>query len=158
MSMAHSLRPVELDFADTAPVRLVFGAGMTADPAAVHHALADEDRTADWAQWFTGVVAATPAPGGRQVRLSGGTVFWETVLADDPGRRYTYRTDRTNAPGARALLEDWRLEPAGGGTRILWTVAADGTAAYRAFLRLARPGLGQVFRRSVRNLDRTLVH
>lgn len=151
--MVRHIRSVDLGFIESAPVRMVFGAGMAAPPEAVYHALADEDRTEDWAEWFSGMATATPAPGGRQVRLDGGAVFWETVIAAEPCTHYAYRTDRTNAPGLRALLEEWRLEPAGGGTRVRWTVAADGTALYRGFMRLAAPGLRRAFRTSVRNLD-----
>lgn len=58
-------------------------------------------------------------------------MFRETVLAKEPGERYAYRVDETNAPALQALLEEWRLSPAatGAGTRVQWTFAADGPAA-----------------------------
>lgn len=51
---------------------------------------------------------------------------------------YAYRADVTNAPGARALVEEWRLTPAGTGTRVQWTFAADGTGPFRLALKLDR--------------------
>ncbi|MGW1838270.1 SRPBCC family protein [Streptomyces sp. NPDC002067] len=152
----RQLRPVELDFARSAPLRLVFAARLDAPPAAVYAALADD--TEGWARWFTGVARAAPADGGagRDVRLAGGTRFVETVLAARPEERYAYRVDRTNAPGLRALLEEWRLTPDGGGTRLRWTFAADGPAPLRLALLLARPGLGRAFRASARALDHRL--
>ncbi|WP_405411099.1 SRPBCC family protein [Streptomyces decoyicus] len=154
--MARRLRPVELDFAASAPLRLVFAAEVAAPPEAVYAALAGD--VAGWSRWFTGVArsASTHDGKGREVRLTGGTRFTETVLAAEPDLRYAYRVDTTNAPGMRALVEDWRLTPAGGGTRLRWTFAADGPAPFRFLLTLARPGLGRAFRESAKALDRRL--
>ncbi|MYX08576.1 SRPBCC family protein [Streptomyces sp. SID8375] len=154
--MARRLRPVELDFVESAPLRLVFTAEVSAPPKAVYAALADD--VAGWSCWFTGVARSAPTRGGtgREVRLTGGTRFTETVLAAEPDAHYAYRVDTTNTPGLRALLEDWRLAPAGGGTRLRWTFAADGPAPFRFLLTLARPGLGRAFRESARALDRRL--
>ncbi|GGU76299.1 polyketide cyclase [Streptomyces albospinus] len=154
--MPRRLRPVELDFVASAPLRLVFTAEAAAPPEVVYRALADD--VPGWAEWFTGVSRAVPTHGGagRDVRLTGGTRFAETVLAAEPDAHYAYRVDTTNAPGLRALLEDWRLTPAGGGTRLRWTFAADGPAPFRWLMTAARPGLGRAFRDSVRALDRRL--
>ncbi|SED25853.1 Polyketide cyclase / dehydrase and lipid transport [Streptomyces sp. 2224.1] len=154
--MARRLRPVELDFTASAPLRLVFTAEVTAPPEAVYAALADD--VAGWSRWFTGVARSAPTHGGkgREVWLTGGTRFTESVLAAEPDAHYAYRVDTTNAPGLRALLEDWRLTPADGGTRLRWMFAADGPAPFRFLLTLARPGLGRAFRESARALDRSL--
>ncbi|MGP3981755.1 SRPBCC family protein [Streptomyces sp. KR80] len=164
--MARRLRPVELDFLPTAPVRLVFAAEMTAAPEVVHRALAED--VEGWPRWFRAVAVARPAYGGkgREIRLMGGTRFLETILsADAPtgvsppgdgGGRYAYRVDETNVPGLWALLEDWRLTPAGAGTRVEWTFAADGPLPLRLALAALRPGLGRAFRDAVRALDRRL--
>lgn len=69
---------------------------------------------------------------------------------------YAYRVDATNAPGARALVEEWRLTPAGKGTRVQWTFATDGAVPFRLALRLGRAGLGRAFRDAVMALDRRL--
>lgn len=90
------------------------------------------------------------------MRLVGGVRFQETVVAAEPGLRYAYRVDETNAPGMTALLEEWQLAPAGAGTRIRWTFAADGPAPFRLALTAARPGLGRSFRSAVRALDARL--
>ncbi|WP_406141955.1 SRPBCC family protein [Streptomyces sp. NBC_01089] len=149
--MAHRLRPVELDFAETAPLRLVFAAGVSAAPDAVYRALAED--VADWPSWFTAVTMARATDGGREVRLKGGTRFLETVLAADPAARYAYRVDETNTPGLRALLEEWRLTATDSGTRVQWTFAADGPAPLLAGIRFGRSGLGRAFRDATRKLD-----
>ncbi|MER6996138.1 SRPBCC family protein [Streptomyces sp. NPDC000410] len=151
--MARRLHPVELDFVDSAPLRLVFTADVGAAPATVYRALAED--VEGWPSWFTAVTAARPTAGGagREVRLVGGTRFQETIMAAEPGARYAYRVDETNAPGVRALLEDWRLTPAGAGCRVRWTMAADGAAPFRFGLRLGRAAVGRSFRDAVRKLD-----
>ncbi|MBT2466647.1 SRPBCC family protein [Streptomyces sp. ISL-66] len=155
--MARRLRPVGLDFTENAPIRLVFSARATASPEAVYRALAEE--VEDWPRWFRAVTLARPAHGGagREIKLVGGVRFQETIMAADPEQRYAYRVDETNAPGVRALLEEWRLTPSGSGTHVRWTFAADGPAPVRFALAAARPGLGYSFRSAVRELDRRLV-
>ncbi|GAA0583502.1 SRPBCC family protein [Streptomyces crystallinus] len=152
--MARRLRPVELDFVETAPLRLVFAADAAAPADALYRALAVE--TEAWPRWFSAVSHARATEGGREVRLRGGTRFEETVMAAEPGARYAYRVDVTNAPGLHALLEEWRLTPAGRGTRVQWTFAASAGAPLRFALRLGRPGFGRAFRDAVRTLDRRL--
>ncbi|WP_328483544.1 SRPBCC family protein [Streptomyces sp. NBC_00377] len=154
--MAHRLRPEGLDFVGTAPVRLVFATEVSASPEQVFRALAED--VSGWAQWFPGVRSIQPLDGGagRDVRLLGGGRFRETVLVAKEPDLYAYRVDVTNTPGVRALVEEWRLAPAGTGTRVQWTFAADGTRAFRAVLRPARPGLGRSFRGAVTRLDRRL--
>lgn len=126
--MPRRLRSVELEFVESAPLRLVFAAEVSAAPEEVYRALADD--VPGWPDWFTAVTAARPTEdgAGREVRLKGGFVIHETIMAAEPGERYAYRADLTSAPGMRALLEEWRLTPAGTGTRVRWTFAADGSA------------------------------
>ncbi|MDO0930893.1 SRPBCC family protein [Streptomyces sp. DG2A-72] len=154
--MARRLRPVGLDFVGSAPVRLVFAREISAPPEAVFAALAED--VPGWVDWFSAVTLARPTGdgAGREIRLRGGTRFQETIIAAKGPEVYAYRVDETNAPGARALVEEWRLKPAGTGTRVQWTFAADGTALFRMVLRLARTGLGRAFRDAVTALDRRL--
>lgn len=154
--MAHRLRPVGLEFVETAPVRLVFAQEISATPEAVFHALNDD--VPGWAEWFAAVTHARSVDdgAGRDIRLKGGGRFRETVIAAKEAEVYAYRVDVTNAPGARALAEEWRLIPTGTGTRVQWTFAADGTAPFRLVVKAARAGLGRAFRDAVVSLDRRL--
>lgn len=153
--MARRLRPVGVDFVGAAPVRLVFARNVSAPPEQVFRALAED--VPGWTEWFSAVTSARPTDGGgREIRLRGGTRFAETVLVAKAPEVYTYRVDTTNAPGARALAEEWRLVPHGAGTQVRWTFAADGTAPFRFALGLARPGLKRAFRDAVTSLDRRL--
>ncbi|MFD3524506.1 SRPBCC family protein [Streptomyces sp. NPDC058653] len=150
----RQLRPVDAGFAESAPVRLVFSGELAAPPGAVYRALADE--TEAWPRWFTAVSAARPTPGGREVRLRMGGRFTETILRAEPDTRYTYRVDTSTTPGPLAGVEDWRLTPAGGGTRVSWTFAADGSRPFLLLLKASRPGLARTFTVSMRRLDRRL--
>jgi uncharacterized protein YndB with AHSA1/START domain len=154
--MARLLRPVGIEFVETAPVRLVFAREISAAPEAVFRALAED--VPGWAEWFAAVTHARPLDDGarREVRLKGGARFVETVLAAKEPEVYAYRVDTTNAPGARALVEEWRLTPSGTGTRVRWTFAADGTPPFRLAVRFGRAGPGRAFRDAVTSLDRRL--
>jgi len=154
--MANHLRPVGLDFIDTAPVRLIFAQEMSAAPEAVFQALNDD--VPGWAEWFAAVTRAESIDdgAGRDIRLKGGGHFRETVIAAKEAEVYAYRVDVTNAPGARAMAEEWRLTPSGGGTRVQWTFAVEGNAVFRGVVRMARPGLGRAFKGAVIALDRRL--
>ncbi|MDF6040731.1 SRPBCC family protein [Streptomyces sp. JH14] len=154
--MARRLRSVDLDFVRAAPLRLVFAAEVSAPAEAVYRALAED--VEGWPGWFTAVTSARPttAGAGREIRLRGGTLFQETVLSTEPGERYAYRVDETNAPAVQALLEEWRLSPTRTGTRVQWTFATDGPAPFRFAVRLVRPALGRSFRNAVRRLGTRL--
>lgn len=111
--MARRLKPVGLEFTESAPLRLVFAREVSAPPQAVFRALAED--VTGWPEWFSAVTLARPTDdgAGREVRLRGGTRMRETILTADPDEVYAYRVDETNAPGIRALVEEWRLTPSG---------------------------------------------
>ncbi|MEU6176004.1 SRPBCC family protein [Streptantibioticus parmotrematis] len=153
--MVRRLRPVELDFIASAPVRHHYAAGLAAPAADVFHALAKD--TAGWPDWFGAVASARPVEAGRQVALVGGIRFTETVLARDPDERYAYRVDTVNVPGLTAMAEEWLLTALpSGGTRLRWTFAADGPAAVRVLLHAGRAAMGRSFHQAARALDARL--
>ncbi|MFF4486507.1 SRPBCC family protein [Streptomyces sp. NPDC001544] len=154
--MAHRLRPVGADFTENAPVRLVFTREITTAPDPVFRALAED--LPGWAGWFSAVTSARPTESGREIRLRGGARFEETVLVAQAPELYTYRVDVTNVPGARAWTEEWRLAPAGTGTRVRMTFALDGTTPFRLFWPLARPAVGHAFHDAITELDRRLTN
>ncbi|MHC5906224.1 SRPBCC family protein [Streptomyces sp. S6] len=154
--MERQLAPAGLEFIGTAPVRLVFAHEIPAPPEAVFHALADD--VPGWADWFGQVTSAKALGDGgrREVHLSGGIRLRETILAAEPSEVYAYRVDTVNAPALRALVEEWRLTPAGSGTRVRWTMAVDGPLPLRLALKGIRPLVGRAFRDAVRALERRL--
>jgi uncharacterized protein YndB with AHSA1/START domain len=153
--MARRLRPVGLDFVGIAPVRHVFARGVAAPVEQVYDALAS---VPGWTEWFPRVTAARPvdAGAGRDITLTGGIRFRESIIAAEAPEVYAYRVDVTNVPGVRAIAEEWRLAPVGGGTRVRWTFATEGTAAYRLAVKAVRGGQARAFRDAMTSLERRL--
>ena len=154
------LRPVGIDFIDDAPVQLRFEGEVAASPAAVFEVLADAE---GWPAWFPQVRDggySTPPPHGlgsrRKVLLNGGARFQETIIAFDPPRRYTWRVDSCNVPMFSALVEDWSVEPAGGGearSLVRWQFCADSRLPSKALQRGMPRAMQRVFDQAVRHLD-----
>jgi hypothetical protein len=124
------LRAVELDFFQNAPIR-AFTSGVIAAPASAIFALMGPDPSA-WT-WVPGISdrgrytsAAPPGAGATRLMFLLGRETTETVLAYEQDRRFAFRVDRAPMPGMHAFAEDYVLETTPIGTRVSWTVAADG--------------------------------
>jgi uncharacterized protein YndB with AHSA1/START domain len=154
------LRPVGLDFLETAPHRFDYHEPIAAPPAAVFAAISADPTT--WS-WFPGVDEGSyegDAPAGVGTRRwvnVGGVKYRETVLAWDEPRRWTYRVDETSAPVFVALLEDWVMEPADNDTTTLrWTFAFEPRAETAELLVGSQEFIGTTFHDAARNLDASL--
>jgi hypothetical protein len=155
------LRQEGLDFLKAAPIILDFAELVRAPRADVWNAISADPTT--WIPWFPGLregAFTSPPPHGvgakRQVRVRGVGRYKETIVAWDDGSRMAYRVDSTSLPMARALLEDWVLEPHGDTTTVHWTFAVDPTPVFRISLRLSPKTIGRVFAKAMRNLDTRL--
>jgi hypothetical protein len=153
-----SLRTESVDFLVNAPTVLEFAETVRAPSERVWAAIGGDP--AAWRPWFPGLRTGaflSPPPHGvgskRQVRVLGAGRYDETIVAWEDGARMAYRVDRTSMPMARALLEDWVLEPAGDVTIVHWTFAVDPTPAFRVLLRLSPRTIGRVFSKAMRNLS-----
>jgi hypothetical protein len=154
-------RPVDLDFLDSAPLRLTFAGTLTAPPATVFDAIAREVTTLP--RWYGAVASAEyagDAPYGvgtkRRVKLLGGVSFHEELIAWDDPNRYAYRMERTTIPGIRAMAERWSVLDTPAGTRVAWTVAVDAALPTAAAIRASAPGIAIATRRALGRLDRML--
>lgn len=157
----YATRLVELDFLDTAPLRLRFAHTLRAAPEAVFEAIAQD--VASLPRWYEAVAIAEyggPAPFGvgskRRVKLVGGVAFHEQILAWDTPDRYAYRVERTTVPGIRAMAEAWTVVATPAGTRVAWTMAVDAALPVAAGLRASAPGIALATRRALGRLDRML--
>lgn len=126
----RALPPVSLDFLERAPVRVTRSGVVPAPLSAVFAAFAD--RPEDWKLWCPGFTAGewvTPPPhevGSVRRMRAGGRTIEEKVLVYERDRRWTFAVAGLNAPGLRALIEDYRFEELPGlRTRITWTIAVD---------------------------------
>lgn len=156
-----TLRQEGVDFLKTAPIILDFAEQVRAPQSEVWAVIGADPTT--WTPWFPGLregAFTSPPPYGvgaqREVRVRGAGRYKETIVAWDAGSRMAYRVDKTSLPMARALLEDWVLEPNGDTTTVHWTFAIDPTPMFRILLRLSPNTIGRVFRKAMRNLDARL--
>ena len=157
--MPFAVRAETLDFVDRAPAEFLTEADLPATPERVFAVFAD---IASWPRWFddmrearwTG--AATSGVGAtRWVRL-GAIAVDETILAWEPGRRFSFRIDTATLPLVRAMVEDWRLEPTQNGTRLVWRAAYEPTLLTRLLHPIVRAIFGAQFRRTAEGLKRYL--
>jgi hypothetical protein len=157
--MSHGLRQEDLDFLDRAPVRQSRSAVVDMSPDRVFEEVAEHPER--WPQWLP--VARDchykdDPPYGvgsrRQLSLRGGIVATETVLAWDEDKRLAYCVDEVNAPGVRAFMEDWTLEPADKGrTRLQWVLAGDCDRAVGMLFASGRPALDRIFNQAARRMS-----
>jgi carbon monoxide dehydrogenase subunit G len=159
--MADQLRPVGLDFLETAPTRVRHSVHIDAPPEAVFAAIADDP--AGWGKWFPafaddGHYLGEPPYGVgsvREVRAGGNTIV-DTVIAWDVPTRWAFCATGGKLRGVRALAEDYRVAPDGSGSRLTWTIAVDLAGPSRVIAPVFRIGSGAVIRRAARKLAQHL--
>jgi hypothetical protein len=158
--MAHALREEPLSFVGTAPKRWTFDAPVGAQPEEVFAAISADPKT--WT-WFPGISSGSGYEGEgpygvgsiREARM-GPAVYRETVLAWEVPSLWAYRVDEMTLPLAHALVEEWRIAPAPGGSVVRWTFAIDPRPLFIAAGPLAPRAMGRLFRSAMRNLSETL--
>jgi carbon monoxide dehydrogenase subunit G len=153
----YPLEPVDTDFFDTAPLRHRFVADFPVPAATVWESLASDESVAAWGPGVKSVRWTSPRPFGvgttRDVTLALGAVtVRERFIRWEEGSRYSFCAVDSNRPGLRRFAEDYVVEAAGAGSRLLWTVAMEasprlsrldpviGPTAWLLFGRLAKGG------------------
>lgn len=134
-----SLTPADLDFAGTAPNRIVVERTVAAPAARIWEALVD---TAGWTTWFPTMTSATstsdPDHGlgsTRSVKV-GGLVADERFIGWEPERLWAFTIVRTNLPMAKRFTEQVELIPDGDRTAVRYTGAFEPTVFTRWFTRI----------------------
>jgi hypothetical protein len=155
----YATRPEGLDFLNTAPLRVSCAGTLRATPKAVFDAIANDVTSLPrWHGTVTEAEYGGPAPFGvgtkRRLKLVGGMIFHEHVLAWDTPDRYAYRIERTSLPGIRAAVEEWSVLETPAGTRVAWTMAVDAALPMAAAIRASVPGIAVATRRALARLDR----
>src|SRR5688572_28797513 len=104
---------VGLDYAATAPCRVVVSETIAASPERIFEVFLDADAWPKWAFPITKVEWTSPVPidvgSTRTVHMRGGMVGWEEFLAWVPGERMAFRFNETVERGPVAFAEDYRL-------------------------------------------------
>ncbi len=150
---------VDLDFLNTAPVRLRAVAQVGRPPSEVFAALAHDP--ANWGEFFPGFDKTgryhTPVPHGvgaqRTARFIG-VKFKETILTWDEGARWAFRVDSTQAPVFAAAIEDYHFEPDGSqATMLRWTFAYKPRLAFKLVKPVLTRALPLLLARAGHNLE-----
>ncbi len=157
--MPWDLRPVDPGFFDDARYRFTATEILSRPAVDLFAAIAEDP--AGWGRWFPGFSSTgrylTPPPHGtgsrRTVRMAS-VVFEETVIAWEPGTRYSFRVERAGAPIAYALAEDYTMVDHGTYSSVQWTFAADPRPPLGRLLPRSDPLLAALFRRAMERLDR----
>jgi hypothetical protein len=153
------LRAESLEFLKTAPKRWIFDGRVDALPEKVFDAISADPGTWTWFPGFTTgrYVGEGPHELGaiREIKV-GPSIYHETIVAHDRPNRWAYRVDETTVPLAKALVEEWTVEAAGGGSTVRWTFAIDPRLMFRVIGPAASIVLGRVFRKAMANLDAEL--
>jgi uncharacterized protein YndB with AHSA1/START domain len=153
------LRPVGLEFLETASHAFEYDAALAAPPAAVFAAISADPST--WT-WFPGIEAgeyegdAAPGVGTRRWVRIGGVKYRETILAWDAPHRWAYRVDETSTPVFAVLLEDWVIEPAQDGSTLRWTFAFEPLPETAELFAGARDLIGTTFHDAAKGLAGSL--
>ena len=152
--MRFACRPVGLDFLEAAQLKFVKEVEINASPGEVFNVLADADA---WPRFLKDVIRTewtSPEPHGvdstRTIVLKGMTAR-ERFIAWEPGKRFTFCIVEVTTPLARALCEDYRLEPTvGGKTRLTYVLACNPTLLLKL--------MGPVGRRQLAGLCSRVAH
>lgn len=86
-----------------------------------------------------------------------GITYRETIVAWDEPHRWTYRVDSTTVPMAKALVEEWTIEPRERHCIVRWTFAVDPGVFFTLTAPIAPHLMGRLFKRAMRKLERMLV-
>lgn len=154
-----TLEPTGLDYFDRAPLRIAESATLAAPPDKVFASFADP---AQWPRWFPLMKTAqwTKGDGGvgaeREVWLTLLGGHRERMIAWDPGARFAFTMIGTTSPLGTQIAEDYRLSPAGTGTRIDWVLAVTPTTLGKIGSPALKALMKRIFRKGGRTLDRIL--
>lgn len=158
--MPYECRAETLSFVGSAPAVFVNEADLPAPPARVFEVFADIDT---WPKWFDDMRRSSWMPGssgglGAQRRMElGALTADETMLAWEPGRRFSFRIDAVTLPLLRAMVEDWQLTALPDGrTRLDWRVHYELKPWARLIHPILRLIFGRQFKRTVAGLQRYL--
>jgi uncharacterized protein YndB with AHSA1/START domain len=157
--MAHSLRTVDLDFLESAPLRFVFEADVAAPQADVFAAISADPSTWSWWPGHDEGSYESPPPhgvGSRRHMRMGDSWYRETILAWDEPTRWAYRVDESADSLLEALVEDWRVGGDADGSTVRWTFAVEPGADVAAGFPAAKTMIGDMFDQAMANLSARL--
>jgi Polyketide cyclase / dehydrase and lipid transport len=152
--------PVDLEFLNTASVRLNASTRVMRSPSEVFAAFAHDP--ANWGEFFPGFDKTgrydTPGPhgvGARCTKRVMGLTLEETVLRWDEGASFAFRVDRVGAPVFHAWVAEYRFESDGSnGTLLHFAIGCKPRLAYKLAKPILRPAMARTLTRVGQNIER----
>lgn len=147
--------PRDLDW--EAPYEFRNEADLALPPGEVFAIWADIDQ---WPKWFADIRQGTwtseapYGPGSERTVVLKTLSVKERFLAWDPGQRYAFTMTASTLPLTWSIVEDYRLEPREGGSRLIWTVKHDLRWYCRPASPIVRMVFGKMFRDATASLQR----
>jgi len=124
--MWFKVRHADATFAAEAKKHFIFDFKVPGPPAAAFEVITDPTGLGRWMPDLVRGGWASQPPHGvgsvREVALTTIAVH-ERVLVWEPGERFVFTIVKASAPILKRMVEDYRLEPVNGGTRVQWTIA-----------------------------------
>jgi hypothetical protein len=150
---------VDLDFLNTAPIRLGAAVNVGRPPSEVFAAFAHDP--ANWGEFFPGFDttgsyhgSGPHGVGSRCTKRVTGIKVDETVLAWDEGARFAFRVDGTTAPAFHAWDEDYRFESDGNnGTLVRVAIGSKPRLSFKLATPVLPRALALVLTRAGHNLE-----
>lgn len=129
-----------------APIQIHHELLLPAPPERVFELLADSP---GWTTWFKGMRRVRIDAGGRGVGTLrtvwiGATRVQEHFTAWEPDRQITFHLVKSNSPGMRVMVEDYRISPAAEGSTLSITVGIEAKGPFRLVPRFVRMVVGHV--------------
>lgn len=150
------MTPGGLDFIERAPLRVVTEVSLRHSPQQVWDVLVDTER---WPEWFRACRAARTtsegAPGvgsTRWVHIDLFKVNERFIVWDEP-ERWGFTLLDGNLPLADTVVELARLEPAGDGTRLVYTFSIALKPWFRPLTSILRWKFSSMFSSSLAGLE-----
>ena len=149
--------PREIDFADSAPVRIEGEAVADVEPSAVWAVLVDHRR---WPEWFGAPLVGcepmsadeTGVGSTRRVTLRPNIGFDERFIAWEPDRLWAF-TVTSGPPGIRSIVERCTIHVEGPGrTRVTYRMAVEPKPIMKPVMPLMRAGIGRSLNKAMRAL------
>jgi uncharacterized protein YndB with AHSA1/START domain len=152
------LTPREVDFAETAPIKITTNVTVNGTPDEVWAVLIDNER---WPEWF----AAAKACRSTSDKPHGlGSTRWihvdlfkvnERFIAWDPPRRWAFTILDVNLPGVISVVERALIEPTSDGqTTVSYTMASEVAPYLRPLVPLLRWRLSGMFAKGLAGIER----
>jgi carbon monoxide dehydrogenase subunit G len=111
-----------------APVRIERSFDLAALPGDVWAVLAD---IGAWDRWFTGMRRIEVLDPRRRDVWVGAAGVREHFTVWEEGVRLGMTMEAASIPGLGSMVEDWRIEPSGAGSKLTVVVAAEGAGVLR---------------------------